>query len=255
MSKKIIIYQEWGGLGDNLAHTPIPRLCYEHGYKCYLSERNAFKNIEIYNLLYKNLDYIDGTTNEINTSWVDNYIKGNTREWNHIRHVQIGYGFNNAPYMYPILNYTPTLIEELSDKTLIDISGEHYFKYYANIFTETNVLNAVNIYKTQYKLDNLLQITKQNYHSIIVPNTIQYNITSLFHYCDALYSCKNFITIDSGQSNLACTIKNQFKTQTQIYVIGLQRNMPPVNYDSYHYLNANYIDIQSKNQLNAVDLQ
>ena len=254
MSKKIIIYQEWGGLGDNLAHTPIPRLCYEHGYKCYLSEHNAFKNIEIYNLLYKNLEYIEGTTNEINTSWIDNYVKGSTREWNHVRHIQLGYGFKDAPYMYPMLNYVPKLITELTDKTLIDISGDHYYKHYPNNFTETNVINAVNFYKTQYNLQNVLQIVKPNYHSILLPDTVQINISSLTHYCDALYSCKNFITIDAGPSNLACTIKNQFKTNLQIYVVGLQRNMPPVNYDSYHYLNATYIDIQSNNQIHAVDL-
>ena len=66
---------------------------------------------------------------------------------------------------------------------------------------------------------------------------------------------QDFITLDSGQSNLASGIKNQFKTKTNIYTIGMQKNLPPNNYDSYFYLNTNHIAIDTGIMHKAVDYQ
>ena len=83
----------------------------------------------------------------------------------------------------------------------------------------------------------------------------KYSINNLFDYCDAIYSCKNFITVDSGQSNLASCIKNQFleNKKLNIYTIGLQKNLPPNNYNSYFYLNTNHIALDTGRMYKALD--
>ena len=43
MSDVKTIYQPWGGLGDNLAHSIIPELCNITGYKCFLSKKSNNK--------------------------------------------------------------------------------------------------------------------------------------------------------------------------------------------------------------------
>lgn len=253
MSKKIIICQEWGGLGDNLAHSTIPKLCGKYGYECYLSKSNKFNNDETYELLFKDIPFID----EKNSSWIDNYKVQKNKEWNHLRSIQLGYGFEEAPYSYPIINYTPKLKEELKDKTLVDLSGTHYFNFFKQYFNNDNLLKIYKKILTLANFENILQIQKNNYNdtdSINVTNK-RYKISNLFEYCDALFSCKNFITLDSGQSNLASGIKNQFKTKTNIYTIGMQKNLPPNNYDSYFYLNTNHIAIDTGIMHKAVDYQ
>tara|TARA_R110001592_G_scaffold119740_1_gene323155 strand:+ start:6396 stop:7157 length:762 start_codon:yes stop_codon:yes gene_type:complete len=253
MSKKIVIYQEWGGLGDNLAHSTIPRLCEKYGYDCYLSKYNKFNNDETYELLFKDIPFID----EKDMSWLDRYTPQKNKEWNHLRSIQIGYGFNEAPYSYPFINYTPKFNKELKDKTLVDLSGTHYFTFFKQYFSKEHILNVYNRILSLDKFANILQVEKNNYNdigSVYITNE-KYKINSLFDYCDALYSCKNFITVDSGQSNLASGIKHQFNTKTNIYTIGLQRNLPPNNYDSYFYLNTNHIAIDTGIMHKAVDSQ
>jgi len=239
--KEVIIYQPWGGLGDNLAHTTIPRLCQDLGYKCLLSNHNKFKNQDIFDLLYKDLDCIDGVTDKINDSW-QNYDQVNQPGWNHIRHVQVGYGFKSAPFYYPIINYQPKFIEELKNATLVDLSGEHCYTYYPELYNKENILKITNRIIELEKYKNILTIEKNNYENIdIKVPSESYNINSLFDYADAIFSCKNFICIDSGQGNLACTIKNQFKTSLNIFIIGMSFQLPPKKYDTYNYINANYI--------------
>jgi len=253
MSKKIVIYQEWGGLGDNLAHSTIPKLCKKYGYDCYLSKHNKFNNTETYELLFKDIPLID----EKNVSWINNYTVQKNKEWNLLRSIQIGYGFDEAPYSYPFINYTPKIKEELKDKTLVDLSGAYYFNFFKQYFTNENILKVYNKIISLDKIENALQVEKNNYNGTKSVNILneKFKINSLFDYCDALYSCKNFITLDSGQSNLASGIKNQFKTKTNIYTIGMQKNLPPNNYNSYFYLNTNHIAIDTGTMHKVVDSQ
>tara|TARA_R100001594_G_scaffold149508_2_gene207507 strand:+ start:195 stop:962 length:768 start_codon:yes stop_codon:yes gene_type:complete len=254
VEKEIIIYQEWGGLGDNLAHTTIPLLCKKYGYDCYLSKHNKFNNQETYDLLYKDLNL--PLTDKIYPDWLHNYPKPTSSDWNHIRSIQLGYGFPEAPYSYPVIQYTPKYIEELKDITLVDLSGVHYFKYFKHIFTSDKVKHLYNKILSLDTFDNILQIEKthQSAEEIIVTKQ-KYLIDSLYHYCDALFSCKDFITIDSGQSNLASTIKNQHlnNKRLNIYTIGLQKNLPPNSYDSYFYNNTNHIALDTGWMHKAID--
>jgi len=243
--KKVVIYQKWGGLGDNLAHTTIPKLCKEYGYECFLSKHNKFRNDEMKSIMFKGIPIID----EINESWIDNYSILQTKEWNHIRSIQLGYGFKTAPYSYPFIDYEPKLIKELENKTLVDLSGLHLFTYHSHIFNKDNLTKVYNkILSLSNDFTDVLKVEKPNYKSneVVVAEN-KYKINSLFEYCDALYSCKNFITIDSGQSNLAATIKNQFleNKKLNIYTISLQSKLPPVNYNSYFYLNTNHIALDN----------
>jgi len=244
MSKEIVIYQEWGGLGDNLAHTTIPRLCRDHGYKCYLSKHNKFNNDDIYNLLYKDSEYIDGWSDVINSGWVSGYTQKNEPGWNHLRHIQLGYGFDTAPYLYPFINYTPTLIEELKDKTLVDLSGDHCYRHFPHLFNTENITLIYNGLVEAENITNTMLMCPINYTSfgnteIDIPDKLHFN--NLFDYCDALYSCNKFIGIDSGAANLVCGIKNQFDTNCEIFIMGMSWQLPPIKYDTYNYQNANYI--------------
>jgi len=60
MSKKIIISQPWGGLGDNLHYSTLPELFSNKGYDVYISNNNKVRNSEIFDLVWKMNPYIKG---------------------------------------------------------------------------------------------------------------------------------------------------------------------------------------------------
>ena len=47
--------QPWGGLGDNLQFTTLPRLFHERGIDFYLSVQNTYRNPEIYDFVGKTI--------------------------------------------------------------------------------------------------------------------------------------------------------------------------------------------------------
>ena len=52
-AKKIIIYQPYGGLGDNLAFSTLPELFNNKGIMCYIHINNSTRNDdEVYDLVW-----------------------------------------------------------------------------------------------------------------------------------------------------------------------------------------------------------
>ena len=73
------IYQPWGGLGDNLAHSIIPELCKATGNKCYLSKHNAHRNQQIYDLVWGLNPFLEKEQMDSkDLSWLDNIRKFTT---------------------------------------------------------------------------------------------------------------------------------------------------------------------------------
>ena len=62
---KKIIYQPWGGLGDNLQFSTLPELFHNQGHDVYISQKNAYRNIEILDLVWKLNPFIKGFINEM----------------------------------------------------------------------------------------------------------------------------------------------------------------------------------------------
>ena len=52
--KRAIFSQPWGGLGDNLAFSNLPRLYNEQGLKFYVSFLNHSRNSEVSNIVWDN---------------------------------------------------------------------------------------------------------------------------------------------------------------------------------------------------------
>ena len=48
---KKILYQPWGGLGDNLQFSTLPEMFSKLGYEVYISDKNAYRSVEIFDLV------------------------------------------------------------------------------------------------------------------------------------------------------------------------------------------------------------
>jgi hypothetical protein len=235
---KNIIYQPWGGLGDNLAHSIIPKLCYEQGIKCFLSKQNAYRNQEIFDFVWKTNPYIEKKQVDFtDLSWLDTMSTPGFNEkgvTNQIEAIQKAYGFK-VKYHYPKIYYTPKKIKTAIGKTVIDLSA----------YSIRNEYNFENILKIlhQFNLDtNTLALTHSGVNYGVNYKT-EYNcidINDLQEYSDLLFSCKRFITLHSGQACLASTIKFQTNCDIEIYVLTLNKFLPK-NTCGYTFKNTEYI--------------
>ena len=80
-SKKIIISQPWGGLGDNLQFSTLPELYDKLGYEVYVSNNNKVRNKEIYDLVWGENPYIKGVIDD-NEGTV---VGSNSPEWPNLK--------------------------------------------------------------------------------------------------------------------------------------------------------------------------
>lgn len=108
-----------------------------------------------------------------------------------------------------------------------------------------------------YNLDNRIIIThKATYTSTpILSNlntTNNYTVDSLSHYCNVIFSCKNYICANSGNAVLASTIKNTYNTDTNIYVFNVECLTPPTSFQGLIFKNTNYVTIDTERILTNI---
>jgi hypothetical protein len=235
LNDEIVIYQPWGGLGDNMAHTVLPELCHELGIKCYLSEQNNYRNNDIYNFVWKKNPFITGIKNNTDLTWVQKLPHVEKIGMNLIEAVQ---KVHNLPvkYHYPKIYYSPKKIENLAGKTIIDLSAYSIGKEY-----DANLLKRiVDNYKLEKENTYNIETPKVTYGTKYDTGFNSYTINSLEHYSDVIFSCSRFIALYSGQACLASTIKHQTNCDVEINVITLDRYLPSNNV-GYTFKNSNYI--------------
>jgi hypothetical protein len=235
-----IIYQPWGGLGDNLAHSIIPELCNQAGIKCYLSKHNVYRNQEIHDFVWKLNPYIEEERlDSTDLSWLDMVKQYEVGKQNHIQVLQKIYGFDTN-FEYPKIYYTPKYIDNFKNKVLIDLTAHSAMSFITPTGIQA-ILNQLNIDK-----ENAVYVihTKVKYSADVI--TLQdkietVDINDLNYYSDVITSCKRFITLLSGQSVLASTLKHQTNSDVQIDVLTPAKCLPHPNY-GYTFSNANHIE-------------
>lgn len=236
----LIIYQPWGGLGDNLAHSIIPELCRERGIKCYLSKHNAYRNQDIHDFVWGINPYIEKEyTDTTDLSWLDKCKTYEVGGLNHIQVLQRVYGFN-TDIEYPKIYYNPKYICSFQNKTLIDLTacttaGDMTIDKIQNILNNLYINTNNTVYVTHSSIPHTKAFYLQNEAEVVDINNLKY-------YSDVISSSTRFITLFSGQSVLASTLKHQLNLDIQIDVLAPSRYLPHPNY-SYTFSNTNYIPI------------
>ena len=69
MVKKVIFRVEYGGLGDHLFYSALPRLLKENKLadQVYIASNSNFRNPQIFDLVWKNNPHLDGISDEVPT--------------------------------------------------------------------------------------------------------------------------------------------------------------------------------------------
>jgi hypothetical protein len=200
--KRIIIEQEWGGLGDNLQFSTLPEVGSKLGYEVYISNHNKYRNLDIKRLVWDINPFISGYTDErgnLNDLFNPNPINKDfpiLDRWNDslniIQNIEFQI-FGNSYNENPLLYYRPNFIDNLSNKILLD----------------------PNSVSTNFSFDSIIGSMSKEDLIILNQEMIGYtNIksSSIFEWIDIITSAKEFICQLSGGTvvmaayNKSCTV-------------------------------------------------
>jgi hypothetical protein len=208
----IVLYQPWGGLGDNLQFTTLPELYYNLGHNVYISTKNVCRNPEIYDLIWKMNPFVKGISDaEPNVGSCKGF--DNNPSFDYVTNHERTHGLTDGYRIYPVIYYKPQFLPELADCLVYDVtaisvipSDENIKKSFQHIFAQHPNIPIKKLQYTQIKNRE----TPYFSHDI-------YPVQSIYHMCDIMYSCKIFLCLFSGASVLASTIKQDADTP-QIHV-------------------------------------
>lgn len=242
----MVLSQPWGGLGDNLQFTTLPRLYSQRGIEFYLSNTNRYMNEDIYDVVWKYNPYVKGISDDppnigagapnLPSGVCDNVISAS----------EIRHGFSGDG-RYPEIYYKPNKLNELYNTTIVDFSAISTLKYglynmdslFKQIENNLNFSECVMVYfkKNLREVRNILL----EFSSGLTPKTIE--IESLAHYADVLYSSKSYYSLHSGGHCLAAGIKNKYGNSIEIncFLPGTVKNRREKS--CYVFDNVNYIEI------------
>jgi len=210
--KKLILKIYWGGLGDHLLYSPIPRLAKQkYGYdKVFISNKSSYRNPEVKSLVWELNPYVDGFSNE--DADYPKFAKVSSGS-NILDEVAVFYGLHdertklNEPEIY----YEATNFQELNT---------------ANIF-EPNTINRSGVpdisLVEEYFKNNNIDITHQMGHLFdsmpALENVPILAATTLQTFCDIVTSCKHMYCFTTGAATLAAALK---KPTTVLYTSGVK---------------------------------
>lgn len=216
MSDPVILAAYHGGLGDSLQFSTLPELFVSSGREVFIWDQADFRNREIYDLVWGLNPYVSG-------------VKSGTRNAGDIPEIQFqnltGNGISNwevlhglpAKNSYPKIYYTPKIITELREKCVVDLSSvsmKHETAEIVDQFTNLKNRELFDSVAVQFRSRPAVNHTA---HNVLCDSSI--TVDSIFHYCDIIASCKQFVSLHSGQSHLASAIKNQYNSEMEIFCI------------------------------------
>jgi hypothetical protein len=204
---KYVFYQPWGGLGDNLQFASLPEMLTKAGHEFYLHKDNAYRNSEIYDLVWKDNPYVKGISDEAPNAGtcLDGKFRGYSPDVNFIRRWELAHGVDEPrESYYPNLHYTPKKIEELKGKTIICLSAitltpEHYVKI--------GLIDEIEKIVKDDNPDDVISLAMNSSFPCYSYNQNTLQVENIYHHCDIISSCKRYITIYSGSAVLSSILK------------------------------------------------
>ena len=199
--KVVVLSQSWGGLGDNLQFSTLPELYSKLGYKVYISKKNAYRNKEIYDLVWGLNPYVEGVSDMEPNIGECRGVADITYDF--IKNVELKNGLTNGYRKYPVIYYKPKLIQELSNCLLYDLTSITMYP------KDTPIKLSFESIFNKYPELSIKKLVFEAIPNRNIPSFQHdtYIIKSIYDLCDAIYSCKVFLCLRSGASVLASAIK------------------------------------------------
>ena len=218
MSKKTILNLDvWGGLGDNLQVSTIPRRFFEKfGYNgVYISNSTPWRNDEIKKLVWDNNPYIAGYTDKKAINIADSGLIRYDGITHWIANMEKIYGFD-APYgkvpeIYYSFNDNDTF--NVKNKIIVDITSSNENNTMDKLYHRQKMKTYFDRLEDQItivKFNNLKDNkTFTDYTKEIINKPVEYiEVNNINDYCEIIRNCKKYICSFSGNHCLAASIRD-----------------------------------------------
>jgi hypothetical protein len=249
--EKVVFGQPWGGLGDNLQYSNLPKLYHDSGKKFYVSAFNNVRNKNIRKFCWENNPYNFGTVYQKPNigwkKWIDNnQAFEEIDDLNIIQKINLMHGFDKG-LGYPTLNIS----KELSRSKV---------KY--SYIVDLNAISTVPNEAGWEEINDVIKDRKLiniNYPSVKnlspYPDYFnfdkQMNIISINDLVETLSKTETFVCLNSGSHTIAAGLKNLIgrpKNILSFFPGGKDISLP---YGRFWFENIDYINIDG-GQMNLV---
>lgn len=201
----LIIEIPYGGFGDHLFHSHLPRIAKETGKygKVYFSTCSLIRKQDHLDLVWKKNPYVDGFVGEHGTSCNLKSIVEEAKsrsDVNLLDLVMLAYGLDDGKRWHdPELYYKPKLIPEYQVK----IFDPNHFTYIGD-FNESDLYmyfrkNSIRFDAVMKLLGNKALYRPDKSHLVI-------DAPSVYEFCDVLYSAKEIYCFTSGTATLSSAL-------------------------------------------------
>lgn len=199
LQNDLVIHVKYGGLGDHLFYSHLPRIAKETGrYRnVFISEASPFRNQEIRRIVWELNPYIDGFCDEV-CPYPDLQLKNN-KESNLLDQLMFCHDLDDGKRFHePEIYYSPKNIEVLSGKTIYD----------PNYISNAGALFSYKIekYFSSQNISIDLQMRLRNKSVPIASFGSWLSSETLEEFCDILHSCKNLYCLVTGTATLASAL-------------------------------------------------
>ena len=207
MSKPLIIEIPYGGLGDHLFHSHLPRIAKETGAykKVYISSRSLYRHTDNKKLVWDINPFIDGFIDLPGVSFdfkiAEQYFFVNSNdEVNLLDIIMLHYGLDDKIRWHePDIYYKPKFRYEYN-KVIFD---PNYLSWVGEI-TKKGMMTFIK--KRHYKFDYIMKIRSEK--ALLIPKKQDqfFDTIDLFDFCDLIYSAKQLYCLTSGTATIAAGI-------------------------------------------------
>ncbi len=206
---KVIFSQPWGGLGDNLSFSNLPKLYNEIDSNFYLSVLNNCRNKDIKEICWDNNSYVKKSQRLIPNigykTMLKNGFKLYNKKFNIIQNINILHGFDSG-------NGLPEI--ELKDfqksniakfELILDLNASSLFSETNNSYNIKSLTESINEFQSKKALDLIYPNIYTN--KLPISNNANLEINSMSHLIDVLLLTDVFVCFNSGSHVLASAVK------------------------------------------------
>lgn len=200
-TKTLVIKLPFGGLGDHLWCSHLPRIAKQTGvyHKVYISNKSELRSENYKKYIWELNPYIDGFTDE--DAWHPE-IGDLDDGMNILDRMMLEYNMDdNLRFHEPEFYFVPAIREDLKDKNIYD---PNYISYTGKI----GIKNLHRFFKTCPQPPDF-QMKMLGSKGFPLTNVPVLQAGSFEDYCSIIISCKTFYALTSGGATLAPALGKQ----------------------------------------------
>lgn len=205
-NRKLIIEIPYGGLGDHLFHSHLPRIAKETGKydKVFISKKSLFRHPDNMYIVWELNPYIDGFTDEKGITYnIKNIIKKITKKRlknNLLDEIMLAYGLDDGKRGHEPENYYKPIYNPEYHKVIFDPN----FLSWVGEIDKRDMMAYIK--RKKIKFDAIMKIRTNQALYIPKAGDDFIETKTLADFCNLIYSCKNLYCLTSGTATLAASL-------------------------------------------------